>query len=307
MGNASRRRDSSAWMHDQGVNAVGGTSPMSSCTVPGLEVVDEAEAWHNLGVDVMLDFHFSTWADSPLLAWGLGGNVFRGRQSGDDTRPLRLGSAGSPRSALAMVQLGQRNQSWHDVAPRGVGQRFWAAFKLLQAGADAVHEFLECHGAGPCGGFAGGALVLRRFGFCWLRARPVGRQPIQLVVPPRPDCAVADHWQSFLIDEPARVPCGNGLRMDVRLGRLDRQLVVDRRRNAGICVQSLRGSAITWQRWTASLSALGPNVCAGWCYWAPDWVASEGETSTEGSAWENAALFDFEWKALPAWEVFNTD
>ena len=57
----------------------------------------------------------------------------------------------------------------------------------------------------------------------------------------------------------------------------------------------------------AELAALGPDVCAGWCYWAPDWVASQGETSTEGSAWENAALFDFEWKALPAWQVFNTD
>ena len=54
-----------------------------------------------------------------------------------------------------------------------------------------------------------------------------------------------------------------------------------------------------------ALDDLGPAVCLGWCYWAPDWVASQGETSGEGSPWENAALFDFQWGALPAWEVFN--
>ena len=54
-----------------------------------------------------------------------------------------------------------------------------------------------------------------------------------------------------------------------------------------------------------ALDDLGPAVCLGWCYWAPDWVASQGETSVEGSPWENAALFDFQWGALPAWEVFN--
>ena len=60
------------------------------------------------------------------------------------------------------------------------------------------------------------------------------------------------------------------------------------------------------QALSAALDDLGAEVCLGWCYWAPDWVASQGETSIQGSTWENAALFDFNWSALPAWEVFNS-
>ncbi len=43
----------------------------------------------------------------------------------------------------------------------------------------------------------------------------------------------------------------------------------------------------------------------GFCYWSPDWVAFKGSEASDGSTMENAALFDFENKALPAVEVFN--
>jgi len=45
----------------------------------------------------------------------------------------------------------------------------------------------------------------------------------------------------------------------------------------------------------------------GICYWAPEWVAYRGPTATNGSPWENNALFDFDLRALPAWDVFETD
>ena len=45
----------------------------------------------------------------------------------------------------------------------------------------------------------------------------------------------------------------------------------------------------------------------GLCYWAPEWIAWKGAQATEGSPWENQALFDFDSKALPALSVFNTD
>jgi arabinogalactan endo-1,4-beta-galactosidase len=38
---------------------------------------------------------------------------------------------------------------------------------------------------------------------------------------------------------------------------------------------------------------------SGICYWAPDWVAFKGQAATDGSPWENMALFDFQGKALP--------
>lgn len=43
----------------------------------------------------------------------------------------------------------------------------------------------------------------------------------------------------------------------------------------------------------------------GFAYWAPEWVAYRGEEATDGSAWENMALFDFDKKALPGLEVFK--
>jgi arabinogalactan endo-1,4-beta-galactosidase len=42
----------------------------------------------------------------------------------------------------------------------------------------------------------------------------------------------------------------------------------------------------------------------GFCYWAPEWVAYKGTTSTNGSPWENMALFDFTHRALPGMEAF---
>ena len=38
----------------------------------------------------------------------------------------------------------------------------------------------------------------------------------------------------------------------------------------------------------------------GWGYWAPDYVAWRGPQATDGSPWENLALFDFQANALPA-------
>ncbi|GAB5565667.1 MAG: hypothetical protein Wins2KO_27300 [Winogradskyella sp.] len=45
----------------------------------------------------------------------------------------------------------------------------------------------------------------------------------------------------------------------------------------------------------------------GFCYWAPDWVAFNGNesTSTQGTSWENQCLFDFQLKALPALDIYN--
>ena len=49
------------------------------------------------------------------------------------------------------------------------------------------------------------------------------------------------------------------------------------------------------------------NKGIGFVYWAPDWVAFSGNvtTSTMGSAWENQCLWDFNNKALPAFDVFQ--
>ncbi|MEL6536498.1 MAG: glycosyl hydrolase 53 family protein [Bacteroidota bacterium] len=42
----------------------------------------------------------------------------------------------------------------------------------------------------------------------------------------------------------------------------------------------------------------------GYCYWGGELIAWKGPEATDGSPWENQALFDFEGQALPVWEVF---
>ncbi|GCC50645.1 hypothetical protein SanaruYs_08630 [Chryseotalea sanaruensis] len=43
----------------------------------------------------------------------------------------------------------------------------------------------------------------------------------------------------------------------------------------------------------------------GFAYWAPEWVAYRGDEASNGSAWENMALFNFDNKVLPAIDVFK--
>lgn len=45
----------------------------------------------------------------------------------------------------------------------------------------------------------------------------------------------------------------------------------------------------------------------GLAYWAPEWVAYKGEQATDGSPWENMTLFDFNFQALDAMEVFKAE
>lgn len=50
------------------------------------------------------------------------------------------------------------------------------------------------------------------------------------------------------------------------------------------------------------------NKGAGFAYWGAEWVAFEGFNAViEGSPWENQALFDFNFKATPALEVFKNE
>jgi arabinogalactan endo-1,4-beta-galactosidase len=43
----------------------------------------------------------------------------------------------------------------------------------------------------------------------------------------------------------------------------------------------------------------------GLCYWGAEWVAFKGNTATNGSSWENQALWDFNYKALPALDIYK--
>lgn len=42
----------------------------------------------------------------------------------------------------------------------------------------------------------------------------------------------------------------------------------------------------------------------GFCYWGGEWIAFKGSTATDGSTWENQAVWDFDHKALPVLGAF---
>jgi arabinogalactan endo-1,4-beta-galactosidase len=43
----------------------------------------------------------------------------------------------------------------------------------------------------------------------------------------------------------------------------------------------------------------------GYCYWGGEWIAFKGPQASDGTSWENQALWDFQNRAVPAMEVFN--
>ena len=43
----------------------------------------------------------------------------------------------------------------------------------------------------------------------------------------------------------------------------------------------------------------------GFCYWGGEWVAFRGPTSSNGSSWENQALWDFNNNSLPVMDAFS--
>ena len=303
-----------AWMRDQGVDLVRlriWHNPEEGLHSSWLEVVDEAETWHNLGVDVMLDFHFSdTWADP-------GNQAIPDAWEGMSFEAVKESMVCHVRCALevleargatpAMVQLGNEinpGMMW----PHGaIDVGFGPLAVLLQAGADVVHEvFPECKvvvhvadlEAAPwffdnlaSAGFVPDLLAVSQYSKWHLQDLT----------------AVADHVSalSALMNRPVF------LAETAYAWTSDWADWTDNLWWAGDETQghafSPEGQHDYLAAMDAVLAALGTEVCAGWCYWAPDWVASQGETSTAGSPWENAALFDFEWRALPAWDVFNTD
>ncbi len=49
------------------------------------------------------------------------------------------------------------------------------------------------------------------------------------------------------------------------------------------------------------------NTCIGFCYWGGEWISFRGAQATDGSTWENQALWDFNNNALPAINAFNAN
>jgi arabinogalactan endo-1,4-beta-galactosidase len=49
------------------------------------------------------------------------------------------------------------------------------------------------------------------------------------------------------------------------------------------------------------------NRGVGFCYWGGELIAFNGPTATDGSPWENQAMYDFDNIALPVINIFNDE
>jgi arabinogalactan endo-1,4-beta-galactosidase len=300
------------WMAEKGVDLVRlrvWHNPSTGLRSSWLEVLEEAKRWDSLGVSLLIDYHFSdTWADPAHqeipAAWS--GESFEEAQ-GSMTCWLEctLGALLSNGIEPAIVQLGNEIDPGLMLPHGGVNDGFGALAELLNAGHDVVGEvFPDCQVA-----IHVSSLEIAPWFFGLLSEAGYV-----------PDVAAVSQYSKWHLQEIEGIS----------------DAVLDLYETTGIPVfiaETAYAWTASWADWTdnlwwtgdetpgypftpegqlayfealqTALNQLEPGACLGWCYWAPDWVASLGETSTEGSNWENAALFDFDWKALPAWGVFD--
>ena len=304
--------DPRMWMEEQGVNLVRlrvWHNPSPNLRSSWLEVMEEAVKWDALDVPILLDFHFSdTWADPAHQeipsAWE--GQSFEEVQASMTCwLHCALEAVNVRGIEPAMVQLGNEIDPGMMLPLGGVEDGFGPLADLLTAGHAVVNDvFPGCKVAVHVS-----SLEIASWFFEMLSQ--AGYTPDVVAV------SQYSKWDLQSIDEIA-------------------EAIASLNQSTGVPVfiaETAYAWTTQWSDWTNNiwwsgdetpgypfspagqstylqdlsfaLDALGAEVCVGWCYWAPDWVASQGNTSTQGSTWENAALFDFDWAALPAWEAFS--
>ena len=304
--------DPRAWMAEQGVNLVRlrvWHNPDQSLRSSWLEVVEEASKWDALDVPILIDYHFSdTWADPGHQelpsAWE--GQSFEEVQTSMTCwLHCTLEALDVRDIEPAMVQLGNEIDPGMMFPHGGVANGFGPLADLLNAGHNVVSGvFPECQVAVHVS-----SLDIAPWFFETLSQAGY-----------TPDIVAVSQYSKWHLQSIGEIS--------------DAVLSLNQSTGAPVFLAETAYAWTTqWADWTdnlwwvgdetpgysftpsgqldymqalrSALEGLGPEVCIGWCYWAPDWVASQGETSAEGSSWENAALFDFAWGALPAWEAFN--
>ena len=299
------------WMADQGMNLAryrlwNGPENLHHA-LPG--VVQEAKRMHEAGMDVLIDFHFSdTWADpgqqvAPSMWQHLTYEEVKDKmtcwiscvmnafiQAGVDVDMVQLGNE---TNTGMMHPFGSLNEGFGDFA------------ELLQAGHLAVESIspgtqIAVHYAGMSGAQ-----------WYFTQLQNAGYTPDILAI------SNYSKWHERDLGVLA-----NGL--TTLSTAFDRPTLL---------AEVAYAWTTDWNDWTDNLwwsgdesdgyaftpegqeaymmalrdevDALAPGVCLGWCYWAPDWVSAMGPQATNGSAWENAALWDFDGVALPAWSAFS--
>ena len=304
--------DVPAWMVTQGMNLAryriwNDPSDGPHHALP--DVLREAQRMHAAGMDILLDFHFSdSWADpgQQVAPWMWRELTFEEAKAAMACWVHCVMDAFSSAGIdIAMVQLGNETNPGM-MHPHGtLDEGFGPLASLLQAGHDAVIEsspetLVAVHIAGiDSAPWYFGELAAAGY---------------------TPDVMAISHYSKW----------HDGSLSELASSLSNLSTTFNR---PTFLAETAYAWTIEWNDWTdnlwwtgdeaegyafspegqqdyltdldAELGALGTGQCLGWCYWAPDWVSAMGPQSTQGSAWENAALWDFDGKALPAWSAFG--
>ena len=299
------------WLSEQGMNLVRyrlwNDPERLYHSLPG--VVREAKRMQETGMEILIDFHFSdSWADpyqqvSPAMWQNL--SFSEAEESMACWVSCVMKAFDQQGVDVAMVQLGNEidNGMMH---PHGtLDEGFSNLVSLLQAG----HEAVTLSSPGTLVAVHVSDINIAPWYFSQIQAE--GYMPDVL--------AISNYslWHETDLDELS-------IKMASLSSTFDRPTFL---------AETAYAWTIDWYDWTHNLwwtgaesdgynftpsgqqdylttldsllTDLGSVQCLGWCYWAPDWVSAMGPEALGGSPWENAALWDFDGVALPAWSAFS--
>ena len=305
-------QDVAGWMVDQGMNLARlriWHNPANGPEHALPDVLREAIRFHEAGMDILIDFHFSdTWADPGAqhapAAWA--------DLSFEDAKEAMACWVECTMKAfthagvdIAMVQLGNETDPGM-MHPHGtLDDGFGSLASLLQAG----HEAVTLSSPGTLVAVHVSSIDLAPWYFTQLQTEGY-----------TPDVIAISNY-SLWHETDLEILSSAMASLSTTFNR------------PTFLAETAYAWTIDWYDWThnlwwtgaesdgypftpqgqldyltdldALLTNLGPEQCLGWCYWAPDWVSAMGPEALDGSPWENAALWDFDGVALPAWAAFQ--
>ena len=233
-----------AWMAEKGVNLVRlrvWHNPYPNLRNSWLGVAQEAAKWDSLGVSILLDYHFSdTWADpghqQMPAAWE--------NMSFEELQDAMSCWLHCTLEALdvqgiepAMVQLGNEIDQGMMWPHGGIDSGFGPLAELLASGHEVVEQvFPNCQ-------VAVHVSSLETAPWFFEELSGAGYTPDVVAVSQYSKWHLQDIERDFgcggLLESNHRSPgvhCRNGLCMDHRMVGLDRQPLVDRRRDSGLSI-----------------------------------------------------------------------
>ena len=299
-----------AYSHSRGVNLVRlrawvNPSGMYNRTA---DLLPKAQEAHDAGMDILLDLHYSdTWADPGQQAipstWdGTSVTALSADITSYTTDLLQLLQAqGTPPS---IVQLGNEiNQGllWPiGMVSSATDPNLPAMNQLIQAGIDAVRTTVPnaqimLHIADPGFGedFFNDYLTVTDYDIAGLSYYPAYHNNSVAQLGALVQATATASGRPVMLAEVA-YPFTLGFNDNTNnIVGLNSQL------EAGYPA-SEQGQLDFMRDVLAQMETLPAGMNAGFVYWAPDWIAG----GSQGSPWENMALWDFDSEAVTAWTVF---